>query len=160
MATYNPATTEELFTNFVELFSTSFVQTSYFLMAGELVVFLGMIVATILVKASDRDAAPFAAFKTPFPPGPLFASILVFFFAALQVAGTIFKVVTADGGVSLADKAVATAVACMGAEAACSVIFYGTGIILGLLGVRKVSIDGEDEVEVVRSRSRGNKRSE
>ncbi|KAK3092200.1 hypothetical protein LTR53_019652, partial [Teratosphaeriaceae sp. CCFEE 6253] len=56
--------------------------------------------------------------------------------------------------------ALQTAAATVGAEAACLVVFYGVNVLVGFAGgAAGLGLSEEEEVEVVRSRSRGQKRT-
>ncbi|KAK5691555.1 hypothetical protein LTR97_011549 [Elasticomyces elasticus] len=153
---FNPQTTDQVLTNAWEIASTSFVETSYFLLAGLVVLTIGMLVGYILVKSLDRNQDPFVVFRLDsIKPVPLLTSALVFFFCIVQVVGVTWKVFTSEGPVSLADTSLVTAAATVGAEAACLVIFWLTGVFLAFVGAAsEVSDDA-----TVRSRSRANKRT-
>ncbi|KAK3070087.1 hypothetical protein LTR53_011074, partial [Teratosphaeriaceae sp. CCFEE 6253] len=96
MVEMNPTTLEQCFLNCLEIAYASFVETSYFLFAGLLVLAVGLLVGAILVRSQDPTQPPFIIFRSVIHPGSLFASALVAFFLCLQVGGTIFKVVTAE----------------------------------------------------------------
>ncbi|KAK1825448.1 hypothetical protein LTR12_000249 [Friedmanniomyces endolithicus] len=152
----DPETTEQVLANALAIASTAFIETSYFLLAGLVVLAVGLLVGYILVKSLDRDQDPFVVFRLQsVKPVPLLTSILVAFFLVIQVRGTAWKVFTSEDPVSLSDVALVNAAATVGAEAACLVIFWLTGTVLAFVGAAsEVAEDG-----VVRSRSRG-KRSE
>ncbi|KAK0265630.1 hypothetical protein LTS09_000866 [Friedmanniomyces endolithicus] len=152
----DPETTEQVLANALAIASTAFIETSYFLLAGLVVLAVGLLVGYILVKSLDRDQDPFVVFRLQsVKPVPLLTSILVAFFLVIQVGGTAWKVFTSEDPVSLSDVALVNAAATVGAEAACLVIFWLTGTVLAFVGAAsEVAEDG-----VVRSRSRG-KRSD
>ncbi|KAK0309993.1 hypothetical protein LTR01_004191 [Friedmanniomyces endolithicus] len=152
----DPETTEQVLANALAIASTAFIETSYFLLAGLVVLAVGLLVGYILVKSLDRDQDPFVVFRLQsVKPVPLLTSILIAFFLVIQVGGTAWKVFTSEDPVSLSDVALVNAAATVGAEAACLVIFWLTGTVLAFVGAAsEVAEDG-----FVRSRSRG-KRSE